>query len=168
MTDKPKIIIESPFAGATPAIHRTNIAYVRAALRDSLLRGEVPMASHAIYALPGVLDDTNNDERTIGMEAGFAWHDCVNGIAVYTDRGMSRGMEEGIARAEAMNLPVEMRSLPEWTKEATPTPRQRQTIPPAAAALTVASAGIVTVAIRATFIAHQAMKLLTRKGRKHG
>ncbi len=120
MADKPKIIIESPFASTTPAIHQANIAYVRAALRDSLLRGEVPMASHAIYALPGVLDDTNDDERTIGMEAGFAWHSCVNGVAVYTDRGMSRGIEEGIARAEAFGLPVEMRSLPGWAQGRAP------------------------------------------------
>ncbi len=69
---------------------------------------------------------------------------------------------------EVTPLTAEMPSAPWVTKEAPPTPHQRQTIPPAAAALTVASAGIVTVAIRATFIAHQAMKLLTRKGRKHG
>ncbi len=40
------VIIESPYAGAV----ETNVAYARAAVRDSLLRGEAP--SRAIFSIP--------------------------------------------------------------------------------------------------------------------
>ena len=48
-----RVILESPYAGD---IER-NVAYARAAMRDSLLRGEAPIASHLLYTQPGVLDD---------------------------------------------------------------------------------------------------------------
>ena len=47
------VILESPFAGDV----KRNTAYARAALRDSLLRGEAPIASHLLYTQDGVLDD---------------------------------------------------------------------------------------------------------------
>ena len=49
-----KVIIESPFAGDT----ETNIKYARECLRDSIFRGEAPLASHVLYTQDGVLDDT--------------------------------------------------------------------------------------------------------------
>lgn len=51
-----RVIIESPYAGNVEA----NATYLRRCLRDSLLRGEAPFASHAIYTLPGVLDDARS------------------------------------------------------------------------------------------------------------
>lgn len=48
-----RVIIESPYAGDVDA----NLTYLRACLRDCLLRGEAPFASHGLYAQPGVLDD---------------------------------------------------------------------------------------------------------------
>jgi hypothetical protein len=45
------VIIESPYAGDPDG----NLAYARAALADSLARGEAPFASHLLY--PQVLDD---------------------------------------------------------------------------------------------------------------
>ena len=98
--------IESPFAG-----DESNKDYLHAALHDSLLRGEAPFASHAIYTLPGVLDDTVPEERKLGMEAGFAYLRNADLVAVYTDKGISKGMEAGIARASALGIPVEYRKL---------------------------------------------------------
>jgi hypothetical protein len=38
------VILESPYAGDVEA----NVAYARAAVRDSLMRGEAPIASHLL------------------------------------------------------------------------------------------------------------------------
>lgn len=104
------VIVESPYAGD---IDR-NIAYARAAVRDCLLRGEAPMASHLLYTQPGVLRDEVPDERRHGIKAGLAWGRVAEATVVYTDLGISRGMATGIADAEATGRPVEYRTLKEW------------------------------------------------------
>ena len=53
------VIIESPYAGDIKA----NIAYARRAVRDSLERGEFPIASHLLYTQPGILNDDIPSER---------------------------------------------------------------------------------------------------------
>ena len=94
--DRPDlVIIESPYAGDV----EKNVAYARRCLKDSLLRGEAPIASHLLYTQPGVLDDTVPDERRLGIEAGLAWGRVANVTAVYIDLGISTGMRMGIARA---------------------------------------------------------------------
>ena len=64
-----RVILESPYAGDV----ERNVAYARACLRDSLLRGEAPIASHLLYTQPGVLDDQIPEERQMGIDAGLAW-----------------------------------------------------------------------------------------------
>ena len=116
-----RTIIESPFAppqGARPE-HRDlwlelHAWYCRAALSDSLARGEAPFASHALYTLPGVLDDAVPAERRRGMEAGFAWGEAADQVAVYLDLGVSQGMLEGCEHAEAAGLPREARHISGW------------------------------------------------------
>lgn len=105
-----KVIIESPYAGDT----ELNIKYARAALRDSLLRGEAPLASHLLYTQEGVLDDDIPSERTMGIEAGLAWADWAEASVVYVDLGMSTGMQLGIARAEEEGRLVWFRLLRGW------------------------------------------------------
>lgn len=101
------VIVESPFAGDVEA----NLAYVRECMADCLRRGEAPFASHALYTQPGVLDDTKPEERALGIEAGLCWGAMAEATVVYTDRGISRGMELGIARAIAEGRFVEYRSI---------------------------------------------------------
>lgn len=101
------VIIESPFAGDVDA----NIGYARRCVRDSLSRGEAPIASHLLYTQPGVLDDNVRAERQWGIDAGLAWHAANVTTVVYTDRGISKGMEYGIAAALKAGSPVEYRSL---------------------------------------------------------
>lgn len=101
------VIVESPFAGEVEA----NVTYARAALRDCLDRGEAPYASHLLYTQPGVLDDTDANERLHGIEAGLAWGKLASATVVYTDRGISTGMLQGIERAKSEGRPVEYRSL---------------------------------------------------------
>lgn len=107
----PVVIIESPYAGDV----ERNIAYLRAAMRDCLLRGEAPYASHALYTQPGVLRDDVPEERRLGIEAGFAFRPLAAKTVVYSDLGMSAGMKLGITDAEAVGRPIEYRTLG-WAK----------------------------------------------------
>jgi hypothetical protein len=102
-----RVILESPFAGDVEA----NIAYARRCLRDSLSRGEAPIASHLLYTQPDVLDDKKLAERVKGINAGLAWLSVAQASVVYMDRGVSGGMKQGIAAAESAGIPVEYRWL---------------------------------------------------------
>ena len=101
------VILESPYAGDVDA----NVEYARRCLRDSLLRGEAPIASHLLYTQPGVLDDGNATERAYGIDAGLAWMRVAEASVVYTDRGISSGMAYGIAAAKAAGLLIEYRAI---------------------------------------------------------
>jgi hypothetical protein len=101
------VIVESPYAGDVAA----NVAYARAALRDCLRRGEAPLASHLLYTQAGVLDDDAPAERALGIEAGLVWGAKAELTVVYTDRGMSGGMRQGIERAVRDGRPIEYRTL---------------------------------------------------------
>lgn len=101
------VILESPYAGDVEA----NVEYARRCVRDSLSRGEAPIASHLLYTQPGILNDDDAGERQWGIDAGLAWKAVAQGSVVYTDRGISRGMEYGIAAARAAGLPVEFRTI---------------------------------------------------------
>lgn len=107
------VYLESPYAGDVDA----NVAYARACMADCLRRGEAPYASHLLYTQPGVLDDDKPHERELGMEAGFAWGAHAAATVVYVDRGVSRGMAEGIRRADEARRPVEYRSIYGLTAE---------------------------------------------------
>ncbi len=105
------MVIESPYR-ASP----THILYLRAAMRDCLLRGESPYASHGLYTQPNVLDDSRVEERELGIQAGFAWRDSADITVVYLDLGISDGMKRGIVHAESIGQVVEYRSLPVWSR----------------------------------------------------
>lgn len=105
-----RVIVESPYAGD---IDR-NLRYLRAALRDCLMRGEAPFASHALYTQPGVLDDAIRAERQMGIEAGFAWRPAADATVVYTNLGITPGMQAGLDDAYARGRAIELRSLPGW------------------------------------------------------
>jgi hypothetical protein len=109
-----RVIIESPFAGRDKDETDYNLAYLRACLHDSLMRGEAPFASHAIYTQPGVLDDKIPAERTHGIEAGFAWREAAVATIVYTDLGISHGMTLGIEAATKLVVKL---PLSEFCKE---------------------------------------------------
>lgn len=102
-----RVILESPYAGDV----ERNVAYARACLRDSLLRGESPLASHLLYTQSGVLDDQIPEERQMGIDAGLAWGVEAEATVVYADYGISCGMRYGIERAEKEGRVVEYRSL---------------------------------------------------------
>lgn len=106
------VLVESPFAGDV----ERNTAYARACLRDCLRRGEAPFASHLLYTQPGVLDDAQPHERKQGISAGLAIGERADATVVYTDLGISGGMQQGIAAAGGARRPVEYRTLPGWMR----------------------------------------------------
>ena len=101
------VIIESPYAGDIEA----NVAYARAAMRDSLNRGDAPIASHLIYTQPGILDDDEPEERLWGINAGFAWASVADLAVFYADRGWSKGMLDAEKFYKDNGFPYEIRLL---------------------------------------------------------
>jgi hypothetical protein len=101
------VILESPYAGDV----ENNIRYARACIRDSLLRGEAPIASHLLYTQPGILNDAIPEERQLGIDAGLAWKSVAQASVVYIDKGITRGMQYGIDAAAAIGIPIEKRRI---------------------------------------------------------
>jgi hypothetical protein len=97
-----RVILESPYAGD---IER-NVKYARMAVRDSLSRGESPIASHLLYTQDGILRDEIPEERQWGIDAGLAWKEVCDKHVFYIDYGYSRGME--YARQYATNNHIEI------------------------------------------------------------
>lgn len=100
------IILESPYAGEV----EKNTEYARKCMRDAILNHkEAPMASHLLYTQ--CLDDLNPIEREIGINAGLAFKSVINKTVVYTDLGISKGMQYGIDDAINNGRQVEYRTL---------------------------------------------------------
>lgn len=105
------VVLESPWAGDVTR----HLEYARAALADSLKRGEAPIASHVLFCAGGVLNDTDPFHRELGMSAGHAWIVACQRMVVYADLGISRGMKAGMRVARRMRVPIETRYLGgEW------------------------------------------------------
>lgn len=104
---KSLVIIESPYAGDV----KRNEAYAKRCMYDSLIRGEAPFLSHALYTQ--CLDDTVPEDRKLGMEAGWEWIGASDFTVVYEDYGISKGMQEGIALAQNIGHEVRFRKIGE-------------------------------------------------------
>lgn len=104
-----RVVIESPYAGDTVR----NVNYARAAIKDSLARGEAPIASHLL--LTQVLNDDDPDQRTMGIEAGHSWIGQADRVVFYQDLGCSAGMAAAEKEARCAGVPCETRYLGnEW------------------------------------------------------
>jgi hypothetical protein len=102
-----RVILESPYAGLV----QRNIEYARKCVRDSLSRGEAPIASHLLYTQEGILDDDIPEERQWGIDAGLTWKDVADKHVFYVDYGMSKGMEYALQYAVNNKIPVETRRI---------------------------------------------------------
>lgn len=105
------VLVESPLASPTIEGWVRNKKFARAAARDCLERGEAPYASHLFYAQEGLLDDDIAEERALGIHAGLVWGKLASKSIVYTDLGISSGMERGIERAKHEGRSIEYRAL---------------------------------------------------------
>jgi hypothetical protein len=106
-----RVILESPYTGATSFYVQANVEYARRCVRDSVLRNEAPIASHLLYTQPGILDDKVPAERQRGIDAGHAWLIHADAVVFYIDRGMSDGMRVAMRRAQRAGVDVELRSI---------------------------------------------------------
>lgn len=104
-----RVIIESPYAGATAEEIEANVAYARAAMRHSINAGEAPIASHLLYTQPGILRDEIPEERQLGIDAGLAWRHVCHEAAFYLDLGWSKGMRAAREVYEREGIPFELR-----------------------------------------------------------
>ena len=111
------VIIESPFAGRgdrhsiRERDREDNIEYARTAMRDSILRGEAPFASHLLYTQDGILDDSIEAERKIGIACGAMWRQRALKTIFYTDREWSPGMIEALRYVLLHSMSFKLRSL---------------------------------------------------------
>lgn len=108
-----RVIIESPYRGLVAA----NLAYARLCMLESFSRGEAPIAFHLLYTQPGILDDNDPMQREWGIGVSHLWIERADAMAVYTDLGISEGMQWGIDVAEAAKIPVfyrKLRDAPHW------------------------------------------------------
>jgi hypothetical protein len=105
--------VETPYMGKDKEQVRKNLLYARACVRDCILRGETPFASHLFYTQPGILDDNIPLERELGINAGKDLIESLPGIVtvVYHDLGISKGMQYGIERATNNKRTIEYRTL---------------------------------------------------------
>lgn len=99
------VVVESPYRGKVPE----NTRYLQACLRCCLEYGAAPFASHQMYTQ--CMDDDDPAERAAGIAAGHAWRVMADETWVFTDLGISQGMEDGIRYAEELGQPVRYVSL---------------------------------------------------------
>lgn len=111
LRDGPRlVVVESPLKAAAGRSQADNEEYARLCMRDSLRRGEAPIASHALYAMSGVLDEADPEQRKLGIERFLAsWGRLATLRAVYVDHGVSGGMQ--LAIDSEPRLPVERRRI---------------------------------------------------------
>jgi hypothetical protein len=101
------VILESPFAHDPEEM----VKYGRKCLKDSVGRDEAPIASHLLFTQAGVLDDTDQVERSRGIAAGHAWLSVAEACVVYTDYGITPGMKLGIQAARKYGVEVLYRTI---------------------------------------------------------
>lgn len=99
------VILESPFRGDS----KTNTEYVKLAIKDSVERGESPIAFHLLYS--DVYDINNPQHNIIVKKLKEAWEAISKKTVVYTDEGVSDGMLDGIASSAARGKEIEFRKI---------------------------------------------------------
>ena len=106
------MIVESPYSCNV----EKNLKYARAAITNCIQRGEAPFASHLFYTQ--VLDNKSPQDRELGIWLGVNWMQVAHAVVIYTDLGISSGMERGIKEAKRIGLSIEYRSLGDnWEKD---------------------------------------------------
>ena len=103
------VAIESPWAGLDAGTKAKR--YLRNCIRDSLVRGEIPWASHAMLAWTEALYEMEEEQREEGMEVNKQMIQKVDLVAFYVDFGMSKGMERAWLWAGYMGKKREKRTI---------------------------------------------------------
>ena len=96
---RPLVYVASPYAGDV----ETNISNAQKYCRFAISQGCIPLAPHLLY--PQFLDDTEKDERKLGIEFALSLLEKCDEMWVFGDR-ISNGMGAEIERAEKLGLPI--------------------------------------------------------------
>lgn len=124
-----RVVIESPCAARDGWNRQHHLKYARLALRDSLSRGEAPIASHLLYprTAGGPLNDLVPEERHQGIYAGLAWAAMAELAVFYVAMGESPGMaaarefyrDNGIPTADRLGkwMPCRHCRMSGWEKD---------------------------------------------------
>lgn len=67
-------------------------------------KGLVPMTPHIYFPL--FLNEFNPNERQIGLDMGLVWLNLCQAMYVYTNNGISKGMQGEIEHALKHNIPI--------------------------------------------------------------
>ena len=105
------VIIESPYRATETVSFEEHEAYAKRCMKDSLSKGEAPFASHLLYTQSGVLNDLIDEERELGIDAGFSWRKPAAKTIFYMDYGMSPGMIIGLEHAKLAGHEIEYRTI---------------------------------------------------------
>ncbi len=107
--------LESPYAGDI----EINVLYARFCMHDSLVNhNEAPFASHLLYTQPHILRDEIPGERKHGIDAGRDFARKTEMTVIYSDLGISSGMQYALDHADEVNHPVVERTLPKYLWDA--------------------------------------------------
>lgn len=93
----------SPYRGSADEIERNTI-YARELVALALLNDYVPLCPH-LY-LTQVLDDRNERDRVIGMQAGLELLLACDVMIVGARYGISEGMRAEIERAQSIGMRI--------------------------------------------------------------
>ena len=91
------VYICSPYRAEDKETLQRNIDYAKELTKESLLRGECPVAPH-LY-MTQCLDDNVDQERTIGLEAGIEILRKCDRVIVGMRYGISKGMKAEIKKS---------------------------------------------------------------------
>ncbi len=101
-----RVIILSPYAGDV----NRNVTYAMRCVRHSLNTGdEVPLAPHLLY--PQLLDDSDPQDRELGISCGLSWMLVCDVAAFYIDHGYSLGMQRERRFAESNRIIIDERVI---------------------------------------------------------
>jgi hypothetical protein len=111
------VMVESPYSASERYTIEDNVAYAIECMRDSYTRGEAPMLTHLLYTrIPSghVSDHDPNHkcmDREYGLQCAHEWRKVCSKTVLYTDHGISSGMERAEKEAIDLGQEVERRNL---------------------------------------------------------
>lgn len=86
------------------------LAYLRAAIRDCLVRGEAPASAWGFY--PWAVEWFDDPDLVArALEAALAWEEASEAVVVYEDLGVTEPMGKAIERCERAGRSVERRKI---------------------------------------------------------
>jgi len=107
----PVIFIESPYAGNVV----TNVEYAKAAMLDSIKRGETPIVAHLMF--PRAMDDGDPRQRELALRMCRTLRTRCDAVAFYVDLGTSDGMRRAMEEAAIDGIIKDIRCIFDWSKK---------------------------------------------------